>query len=199
MAEHRDLTDTDGLHEPKGISSATAGQVYVADGAGGGTWMDSLEQNVNHLEADFLASSAIPVAAADTPIKISSTYGAWTVDDSTGDISIDTDGKLTFGSDGWYEFSLSARFYPDANLGAVNETNALKVFINGVEPPDVNKASIQYTLLRDSLAGDRDNVYFYRTRYFTAGDYIELYHVALDNTSDIWYERITVVAKKFGV
>lgn len=37
MAHHKDLTGTD-LHEPKGVASATSGQVYVADGAGSGVW-----------------------------------------------------------------------------------------------------------------------------------------------------------------
>lgn len=37
MAHHKDLTGTD-LHEPKGASSASAGQVYVADGSGSGAW-----------------------------------------------------------------------------------------------------------------------------------------------------------------
>lgn len=37
---HSTLTGSD-LHEPKGIATATAGQVYVSDGAGGGTWQDT--------------------------------------------------------------------------------------------------------------------------------------------------------------
>lgn len=37
--QHNVLTDPD-LHEPKGISSATANQIYVADGAGSGAWED---------------------------------------------------------------------------------------------------------------------------------------------------------------
>lgn len=37
MALHKDLTGTD-LHEPKGASSASAGQVYVANGSGSGAW-----------------------------------------------------------------------------------------------------------------------------------------------------------------
>lgn len=37
MAEHSDLTDPE-LHEPKGASTASANNVYVADGAGSGTW-----------------------------------------------------------------------------------------------------------------------------------------------------------------
>lgn len=35
--EHKDITDPH-IHEPKGASTATAGQVYIADGAGSGTW-----------------------------------------------------------------------------------------------------------------------------------------------------------------
>lgn len=38
--QHADITDTEGLHEPKGASTATSGQVYVADGAGSGAWTD---------------------------------------------------------------------------------------------------------------------------------------------------------------
>jgi len=35
--QHSALTTTD-LHEPKGVATATAGQMYVADGAGSGAW-----------------------------------------------------------------------------------------------------------------------------------------------------------------
>ena len=37
MALHKDLTGAE-LHEPKGADSASDGDVYVADGAGSGTW-----------------------------------------------------------------------------------------------------------------------------------------------------------------
>lgn len=37
---HNTLTDPY-LHEPKGISTALAGQIYVADGAGSGTWVEN--------------------------------------------------------------------------------------------------------------------------------------------------------------
>lgn len=35
---HGVLTDTDGLHEPKGAQTAAAGSLYLSDGAGSGTW-----------------------------------------------------------------------------------------------------------------------------------------------------------------
>jgi len=38
MALHSALTDSDGIHEPKGISTAPANSTYVANGSGSGTW-----------------------------------------------------------------------------------------------------------------------------------------------------------------
>lgn len=37
---HSTLTGSD-LHEPKGIGSATSGQVYISNGSGSGTWTDT--------------------------------------------------------------------------------------------------------------------------------------------------------------
>lgn len=38
MPLHSALTDANGIHEPKGISTATNGQVYFANGASSGNW-----------------------------------------------------------------------------------------------------------------------------------------------------------------
>jgi len=40
LAEHNTITDPY-IHEPKGVATAGIGQIYVADGAGGGTWADT--------------------------------------------------------------------------------------------------------------------------------------------------------------
>ena len=41
MVEHVNITDPD-IHEPKGVVTATVGDVYVADGAGSGSWQTPL-------------------------------------------------------------------------------------------------------------------------------------------------------------
>jgi hypothetical protein len=46
MANHADLSDPE-LHEPKGAASASAGQIYVSDGAGSGVWTPANSYNVN--------------------------------------------------------------------------------------------------------------------------------------------------------
>lgn len=37
MVQHKDLTGAE-LHEPKGVETASSGEVYVADGSGSGSW-----------------------------------------------------------------------------------------------------------------------------------------------------------------
>lgn len=62
--EHDSIADGE-RHEPKGISGATAGQVYTADGAGSGSWSDNQATSVDSassrygeiLTADGAASS----------------------------------------------------------------------------------------------------------------------------------------------
>jgi microcystin-dependent protein len=54
---HATLTGSN-LHEPKGITAATTGQVYVANGAGTGVWTDISATSFTGIIADF----ATPVA-----------------------------------------------------------------------------------------------------------------------------------------
>ena len=49
MVEHVTITDPN-IHEPKGVASASANQVYVADGAGSGSWEDSSEGSIVNVE-----------------------------------------------------------------------------------------------------------------------------------------------------
>lgn len=44
---HSTLTGSD-LHEPKGVASATSGQVYIANGSGSGTWTNHFQNNVGY-------------------------------------------------------------------------------------------------------------------------------------------------------
>lgn len=57
MAEHRLLTG-DSLHEPKGVATASAGQVYEANGLGSGVWKSRLD-GVNNLNK-FHLTGVIP-------------------------------------------------------------------------------------------------------------------------------------------
>lgn len=68
--QHKDLTGAD-LHEPKGVSGATTGQVYVANGAGSGTWQNPLStiKNLNAIVRDVHIAD-IGVANANTFVTV---------------------------------------------------------------------------------------------------------------------------------
>ncbi len=63
-------------HEPKGISTAALGEVYVANGAGGGTW-DNILADVNN-------ANLIPIYVSIT--DISTPGSVWVVNPIAGDI-----------------------------------------------------------------------------------------------------------------
>lgn len=50
MTAHASLTGAD-LHEPKGVAAADSGQVYIADGAGSGTWTTLVNANKAYITA----------------------------------------------------------------------------------------------------------------------------------------------------
>ena len=60
--EHKDITGSDN-HEPKGVESASSGEVYVADGAGSGSW-----------EPNTLSSKYVLTARFDDISTASSIY-----------------------------------------------------------------------------------------------------------------------------
>jgi len=67
--EHNVITDPE-IHEPKDVSTATVNQVYVADGAGSGTWKAQTNSATNTLvrvtqKSDFPAPSGGIITLAD--------------------------------------------------------------------------------------------------------------------------------------
>lgn len=57
---HSGLTGAD-LHEPKGVASATNGQVYVANGAGSGVWKDRVQMGFLDYNDDATSTTPITV------------------------------------------------------------------------------------------------------------------------------------------
>lgn len=83
MPLHSTLTDPE-LHEPKGVSTATAGEVYLANGSGSGTWATP-SYTISGVISDVSTAETIylPIPYAGTVKKIVTTLGgAITVADS---------------------------------------------------------------------------------------------------------------------
>lgn len=71
MALHSTLTDSDGIHEPKGISTASNNRVYVSNGSGSGAWTPVFYTLCTHINDVSTADSIyVPVPYAGTVVRV---------------------------------------------------------------------------------------------------------------------------------
>ena len=134
--EHKDIPEA-GLHEPKGVSTATSKQVYAADGAGSGVWEDPeiVGQDASIIgEVPFsdgaggvdwrvgLAKTTLLLNAIDltdqlpttldVPIQVS--FGGL---QTTTDFDLSAAGDLTCNTTGTYFFTWNFRFARTSGTG----------------------------------------------------------------------------------
>lgn len=75
MAEHNTLTGSQ-LHEPKGVATATSGQVYTANGSGSGVWTTpppaagTITQGIYNYNDLATTSTPIPLTLASTQYEL---------------------------------------------------------------------------------------------------------------------------------
>lgn len=74
--EHRNIPDAE-RHEPKGISTATVGQVYRSNGSASGSWKDDVVLLTARLDDVSTASSVlIPIPVNSTVVGIKAVLGS---------------------------------------------------------------------------------------------------------------------------
>lgn len=165
---HKNLTGTD-LHEPKGADAAAANAVYVADGAGSGTWFVlrpigemidcfDLTEPTGYLfcDGDTIgngSSNATARANADTLALFTK---LWAIGDTYGTLAIFTSAGAasTFGSDAATDFAANkAIALPDVRervtAGWDNKNNISRLLtdVDGADVGDVGGAeSVALTL-----------------------------------------------------
>lgn len=104
MAEHVDLTDPE-LHEPKGIASAAADTVYVANGAGSGTFKPFNDFSVNPVISGYeeLISQSDFTTQNPSGLNVTTqvTYGP-AFGTGADPVSISAAGAITFNEAGAY-------------------------------------------------------------------------------------------------
>lgn len=108
MPEHNVISDPD-IHEPKGIASASDGEVYVANGAGSGAWTAPGGATFGEMKVINNATTITPGAAADGTLNTDSDYvkvdtGIW-VTGSVDGVTFDSSGYLEVTIPGLYEIS----------------------------------------------------------------------------------------------
>ncbi len=153
--QHSALTDPN-IHEPKGVSSAAAGKVYVANGAGSGSWL----YPSGHAYADMYitgSSTAQTLSAASAKAKLNPT-GAWTANGFQAATIDATNGHITVATGGVYQLDFWMVFETAAVASgaaynfhyAINGTpGTRKVYVkktsNGVDT--LNVSAIGYATL----------------------------------------------------
>lgn len=98
--QHSAITDPD-IHEPKGIASASSGQVYVANGSNSGSW----EHIAGHSYGDIYisgSSTSFALAAASGLTKLNPS-GAWTANGYQNITPSASNGQFTIIQAGVYQ------------------------------------------------------------------------------------------------
>lgn len=105
--QHSAITDPN-IHEPKGVSSAAAGKVYVANGSGSGSW----QYISGHAYGELYISNnstAQALAAASALAKLNPT-GAWTANGNQNVTLSASNGTITVLQAGEYQLNFWAVF-----------------------------------------------------------------------------------------
>ena len=149
---HSTLTDPY-LHEPKGVSTASSGQVYMANGSGSGTWTPkenlvelSLEGYIENISA--ASTVYVPVPFAGTVMKVVTVLeGAIGSSDAT--ITVSNAAAASMGTITVTHTS-SAAGDVDTLVPSTNNTVASDSFITiATDGASVNAASLRFVVVLD--------------------------------------------------
>lgn len=124
---HNTLSDPY-IHESKGVSTALAGQIYVANGAGSGNWVENSRIVNGYLT--FSTGSPYSIAATTTDAVINPTFTVGTNNGFTGLSS--PNARIRYDGTESIAATIDARFSISQASGA-NKDIQLSIYKNGVE------------------------------------------------------------------
>lgn len=150
--EHVDIADPD-IHEPKGVASATAGDIYVADGAGSGAWKPHSWAYYGEMIINTGTTGVAVTAAADATLNTDSDYTKYNVDWASGtldNITFSTD-KLQVPIAGVYYLT----FWCTIKIPNNNNYVGVKYSVNDSTPYSTRKIATRSTAANDyrSMSG----------------------------------------------
>lgn len=136
MPEHKDLTGAN-LHEPKGVASASIGEIYVADGLGSGAWKKSAFSVHGEMIIAGNTTPEVTPTAADATLSTDTDYTkiitGWTAG-HLDEITFNVD-ELVIPVAGDYEIHAWA----DIQCPANNQRVGIKYAINDSTPYSIRK------------------------------------------------------------
>lgn len=159
---HNTLSDPY-IHESKGVSTALAGQIYVANGSGSGVWVENSRIVNGYLT--FSTGSPYSFAATTTDAVINPTFTIGTNNGFTGLSS--PNARIRYDGTESIAATIDVRFSLSQASGSVKDIQ-LAIFKNGVELAGtrniITTANAQYHL--SSLVG---------VTQLNTNDYIEVF------------------------
>jgi len=188
MAEHKNITDPN-IHEPKGVSVATVGTTYIADGAGSGAWsaipLDLSGMVIERLVDGFSTATSQEPVGLDTALQIE--FGAG---ETSVPVTLDATGKVTINITGTYRIKLGfavgrvgsagvASLYVRSLIDGVQAGQSVHWTISSAESyiPFTDEAwltlaagtEITYEIIKDSGNNGRDSGGLFQSNPVTAG------------------------------
>lgn len=166
--EHSTLTDADGIHEPKGISTATDREMYMADGAGSGTWQRSIVSDHGDMNITNNAIATATTAASDATLNTDTDYtkisAGWAAGHILG-IAFDTD-KLVATIAGDYKLT----FWAAIKIPLNNNFIGIKFAVDDSTP-----YSLQKLVSQSATTNDYRNMFGSAIIQLAAGQSVSIY------------------------
>jgi hypothetical protein len=106
--QHNAIDDPD-IHEPKGVSTATAGRVYISNGSGSGTW--AYPPAKPHAELYISGGTTAHTLAAASAFTLLNPSGEWTASGNEDILTVTPgSGIITLNQAGHYYISFWINF-----------------------------------------------------------------------------------------
>ena len=129
--QHNAITDPD-IHEPKGIAAATAGKVYVSDGASSGDW--KYAPGKAHAEIYITSGATTHTLAAASAFTKVNPSGEWTASGNEDHLTVDAaNGEIDLLYAGHYFISFWMTF-STASIASGSQYK-FKFAVDGVTSP----------------------------------------------------------------
>ena len=129
--QHNAITDPD-IHEPKGIAAATAGKVYVSDGASSGDW--KYAPGKAHAEIYITSGATTHTLAAASAYSLLNPSGEWTASGNEDHLTVDpANGEIDLLYAGHYYISFWMTF-STASIASGSQYK-FKFAVDGVTSP----------------------------------------------------------------
>lgn len=217
--QHKDIPESN-LHEPKGVSSATANKVYLSDGLGSGAWNKVSSAALQGLSGDAgVSGKAVHTDGANGfVLKTVNAYGSMVITGNTNAFAITAaaDSTLNTTTDYVLFTGTGAPWASETLYGITFNTNRLIVPVAGVYeihtwasvtgfPSNVAKIAAKYRvngttfstrhpMEKSNSSGDSGNLNAAGMITLSANDYIQLY-LASSVTGNLTIANANVMLK----